>query len=324
MNVSQLLRGTTGSLTSEGNVAFSTGVLDIEISDDLRNTNRQAVDLSEVTVVALDGSDHEVIEMKETGTNTSIFTGSIGVDAEASQSGRNDGTLGPLKSGDVVRMQYLDGCAAHNITVLAAFVEPGFVTIQAPLVGLSIADRSSFLVTVWDSDLNTDPLTVQSVGGLLTIASEESGNSQILTMTETAPNSRAFTAGVNVSSINVSPSASDLTLSCTGATACWVTATYLDANFAGISKRTRTQSRPLVLVTAASQTAQQGSMQGYSNPVFVAGEVLSVTVQDYVVDDTAPANVEDNNNRVMPSVSIVATSSQGDREVFCFESVDFT
>jgi len=65
-------------------------------------------------------------------------------------------------------------------------------------------------------------------------------------------------------------------------------------------------------------------MQGYSNPVFVAGEVLSVTVQDYVVDDTAPANVEDNNNRVMPSVSIVATSSQGDREVFCFESVDFT
>jgi len=316
MNVSQLLRGTTGSLTSEGNVAFSTGVLDIEISDDLRNTNRQAVDLSEVTVVALDGSDHEVIEMKETGTNTSIFTGSIGVDAEASQFGFNDGTLGPLKSGDVVRMQYLNGCAAHNITVLATFVEPGFVTIQVPLVGLSIEDRSSIVVTVWDSDLNTDPLSVQSVGGLLTIASEESGDSQILTMTETAPNSRAFTAGVNVSSINVSPSASDLTLSCTGATACWVTATYLDANFAGISKRTRTQSRPLVWVTAASQTAQQGSMQGYSNPVFVAGEVLSVTVQDYVVDDTAPANVKDNNNRLMPSVSIVATSSQGDREVF--------
>ena len=41
------------------------------------------------------------------------------------------------------------------------FVEPGFVTIPAPLVGLSIEDGSSITITVSDGDLDTDPTSVQ-------------------------------------------------------------------------------------------------------------------------------------------------------------------
>jgi hypothetical protein len=78
-----------------------------------------------------------------------------------------------------------------------------------------------------------------------------------------------------------------LTTSCTGAAPCWVTAVYSDANFGGIMRRSRSQSRPSLTVTASSQTAQRESFEAYSWPVFVAGEPLMVTVSDYVVDSAA-------------------------------------
>lgn len=49
-------------------------------------------------------------------------------------------------------------------------------------------------------------------------------------------------------------------------------------------RRSRSQSRPSLTVTASSQTAQRASLDAYSWPVFVAGEPLMVTVKDYVVD----------------------------------------
>ena len=98
LNVSQILRGVKGILTSEGNAAFSTGVLDILVGDEARNSNPVAVDVTEITVLALDGSDVEVVVMTETGNNTSVFTGIIGVDAAATTFGALDGSLGPFRS----------------------------------------------------------------------------------------------------------------------------------------------------------------------------------------------------------------------------------
>jgi hypothetical protein len=62
------------------------------------------------------------------------------------------------------------------------------------------------------------------VEGLLTITSEESGDKQMLNITETSVNSRAFTAIVGVST---GTSASDMTLSCNGASICLVTGAFL-------------------------------------------------------------------------------------------------
>ena len=105
------------------------------------------------------------------------------------------------------------------------------------------------------------------------------------------------------------------------------TATYLDANFGSIAKKTRTQARPLVSASASSQTAQRGILNGYAAPVFVAGESLSITVQDYVVDETKSARLvehspiyhtalsTDNDNQLVNSVHAVISTSNGDREV---------
>ena len=101
----------------------------------------------------------------------------------------------------------------------------------------------------------------------------------------------------------------------------------MDANFGVIMKKTRTEARPLVSVSAASRTSQRGQMDLYSSGIFVAGEPLFVTVQDYVVDQTAPAKItshspifhmalsSDNDNTLMEHVNVIASTSNGDREV---------
>jgi hypothetical protein len=104
-------------------------------------------------------------------------------------------------------------------------------------------------------------------------------------------------------------------------------ATYRDANFGSIAKKTRTQARPLVSASAPSETAQRGAMDGYAAPVFVAGEPLSITVQDYVVDETQGARLvdhsaihhaaisTDNDNQLVESVRVIVSTSNGDEEV---------
>ena len=60
-----------------------------------------------------------------------------------------------------MRVTYWDVCNAQNITQFASFVDPGFVTISAPLQGLNIEDNASITITVIDADLNTDAFTPQ-------------------------------------------------------------------------------------------------------------------------------------------------------------------
>ena len=84
----------------------------------------------------------------------------------------------------------------------------------------------------------TYQVLVQTVGGLLTVMSEESGDSQALNITETSVNSRVFTGVVGVSTV---ASANELTLSCNGAETCLVSGailqTHLIAVFAKSSDR---------------------------------------------------------------------------------------
>jgi hypothetical protein len=60
-----------------------------------------------------------------------------------------------------IKLLYRDICDARNETMFATYVDPGLVTIAAPVEGLSIQEGTSFTVTVWDSDLDTDPLSIQ-------------------------------------------------------------------------------------------------------------------------------------------------------------------
>ena len=60
-----------------------------------------------------------------------------------------------------MQVTYWDMCDAQNLTRFASFVDPGFIIIPAPLQGLSIEENAKITITVMDSDLNTDALTIQ-------------------------------------------------------------------------------------------------------------------------------------------------------------------
>lgn len=62
---------------------------------------------------------------------------------------------------DRLRIWYTDLCDANNLTALARYVEKGYISIASPAAGLSIEDGASITITVWDADLNSDPLSTQ-------------------------------------------------------------------------------------------------------------------------------------------------------------------
>jgi hypothetical protein len=97
LNISQRLRGVTVTPTQD-NVMFSSGVLQFRVKDEARNANGLAEDVTEISILTLDGSDSEVVVMRETGNNTSVFTGVIGVDGDATHASSQDGALGPFSS----------------------------------------------------------------------------------------------------------------------------------------------------------------------------------------------------------------------------------
>jgi hypothetical protein len=62
---------------------------------------------------------------------------------------------------DQIQLVYHDICIGANITARAEFVEKGYISIPAPVQGLSIEAGSAVTITVWDADLDTDPLSTQ-------------------------------------------------------------------------------------------------------------------------------------------------------------------
>jgi hypothetical protein len=98
LSISQRLRGVTGTPTQNNNVTFSSGVLQFRVKDEARNANGLAEDVTEISILTLDGSDSEIVVMRETGNSTSVFTGVIGVDGDATHASSQDGALGPFSS----------------------------------------------------------------------------------------------------------------------------------------------------------------------------------------------------------------------------------
>ena len=163
LNVSQTLSGVRGRPTSAGQVSFSDGVLDIQLYDEARNVNSLAPDSAQVTIESLDGADLEEVILTETSNSTNLFTGVIGVDGLATAFAPRDGSLGPFSSFDLIRLVYQDAVQGENRTVIASYVDPGAIFIDAPDQGMSIAEGEALTVTVRDSDLNTDARTVQVI-----------------------------------------------------------------------------------------------------------------------------------------------------------------
>ena len=156
----------------------------------------------------------------------------------------------------------------------------------------------------------------QVIQGLLTVASHQAGASQVVTaMTETANNSNSFT-GIFTMTANASAPAGHLAMACVGATPCFINATYQDANFGMVSTLARTQASGLLSVSAQSQTAQLSdsrtgaslsSTSSHAPALFVAGEPLTVTVQDFVLDADSKSS--------RSSLSVMVGADSGDQEV---------
>ena len=248
---------------------------------------------------------------------------------------------------DVVTLTYIDACQARNQTVLASFVDPGTITISAPLTGVSIQHGSSLTITVWDSDLDTDPNSTevlaafsfdasgcchpcvvaardalypcmilacaQTVQGRVVLESLGCKTSQMVSVdiTETSNHSRAFTGAIKIGS---RAGGNEMELDCFGGAPCFVNATYTDANFGSTWELARTEAAAMVSVSGTSETARLGTLPGFGANVFVAGESLSVTVQDFVVDQ-AVWEPPDPVPPLAQSVRVHASTSNNDQEV---------
>ena len=70
----------------------------------------------------------------------------------------------------------------------------------------------------------------------------------------------------------------------------------------------------MVSVSGTSETARLGTLPGFGANVFVAGESLSVTVQDFVVDQ-AVWEPPDPVPPLAQSVRVHASTSNNDQEV---------
>lgn len=193
---------TTGTVTFVEALDGSGDVTEINVGDTIYiavNDNDQNLNLSvpdTVTVVLTSGvGDTETITLTETGANTGIFTASIPSDTGAVAS--EDGTL-QVAYGDTITATYNDAVDADgNInqtrTDTCAVAGGGFTgTLESTP---SIIPGDTVTLTLTDADLNTNSGSIETVQ--LTTTNTVTGETELLTYTETGPDTGVFVATVN-------------------------------------------------------------------------------------------------------------------------------
>eukprot|EP00961_Rhodomonas_salina_P299508 3938985-Rhodomonas_salina.5 len=144
------------------------GIVDITVIDGARNKNPAASDTTRIraSMQVAASTDSEVVELTETGPDSGVFTGKIGVD-ESRTLQIDDGTLAPMIVGRAATFRYDDACSNASLAVEATCIDIGRIDIVSPV---SLLNGSVVMVNVFDANLNSNQTVAESYTGKLSLS----------------------------------------------------------------------------------------------------------------------------------------------------------
>ena len=170
--------------------------LDIVVTDGDLNEDPLVVETVDVVVVNDVTGESEIITLTETGPDTGIFTGTVDTTFGTVAGTDNDGVFN-TQAGDTVTVTYddeFDGTGNDPDPITDTDIVGGGITGTVDITDFSIpGDTLDIVVT--DGDLNEDPLVIETVD--VVVVNDVTGEIEIITLTETGPDTGVFTGTVD-------------------------------------------------------------------------------------------------------------------------------
>ena len=175
--------------------SFPGDTLDLSVSDADLNENSLVAETVNVIVKNDITGESEVIILTETGPNTGVFTGTVDTIYGVSAGANNDGIIN-TQVGDTVTIFYNDQLDENGTLTVLTDVDNvlGGITGIVDITDTSIPG-DTLDVVVTDGDLNENPSVAETLD--VVVVNEETGESEVVTLTETGPDTGVFAGTVD-------------------------------------------------------------------------------------------------------------------------------
>jgi uncharacterized repeat protein (TIGR01451 family) len=187
--------GATGTIQSTTPIVPTAGVT-LTVADVDLNTDPLSLQSFSLTTTNTVTGETEQLTYTETGLNTGVFTAAVATVFGVVAGTDDDGTFN-VQAGDMLSTDYDDALTASGgtatVTAVTVVVSGG---VSGTLVSTTpIFPGDAVTITLTDADLNADPLVAESLTPITSNSS--TGESELLTYTETGIDTGVFTASVN-------------------------------------------------------------------------------------------------------------------------------
>ncbi|AWH74819.1 hypothetical protein DCS32_11815 [Dokdonia sp. Dokd-P16] len=175
--------------------SFPGDTLDLSVSDADLNENPSVAETVNVIVKNDITGESEVITLTETGPNTGVFTGTVDTIYGVSAGANNDGIIN-TQVGDTVTIFYNDQLDENGTLTVLTDVDNvlGGITGIVDITDTSIPG-DTLDVVVTDGDLNENPSVAETLD--VVVVNEETGESEVVTLIETGPDTGVFAGTVD-------------------------------------------------------------------------------------------------------------------------------
>tara|TARA_R110002012_G_scaffold311141_1_gene520411 strand:- start:2418 stop:5834 length:3417 start_codon:yes stop_codon:yes gene_type:complete len=175
--------------------SFPGDTLDLSVSDADLNEDPSVAETVNVIVKNDTTGESEVIILTETGPNTGVFTGTVDTIYGVSAGANNDGLIN-TQVGDTVTIFYNDQLDENGTLTVLTDVDNvlGGITGIVDITDTSIPG-DTLDVVVTDGDLNENPSVAETLN--VVVVNEETGESEVVTLTETGPDTGVFAGTVD-------------------------------------------------------------------------------------------------------------------------------
>jgi hypothetical protein len=296
----------TVSFTDSGGAEVSMYNIDgdgiyVTVRDGDENANSSLVEEVSVTVTDGETGDSEMLTLRETGPNTGVFRNTEGLSSSSGSADLGNGTL-ETQGGSTITVRYADDddgtdtssdTAIMGVQSTTRFTDSGGVDVTQYALGVE-----GIYVTVEDADENTDSGLAETIS--VTVSDSETGDSEVLTLTETGADTGVFRNTEGLSSISGAGSSGNGTLNtASGST---ITAVYVDKD----GEADTASDTAVMVMRTPSTTSFTDNVGAQQAEYYLGTQLIYVTVED------ADENI---NSSVRETVSVIVMDEQtGDSE----------
>ncbi|GER61052.1 hypothetical protein ULMA_31600 [Patiriisocius marinus] len=169
--------------------------LDVSVTDTDLNEDPLVAETIEVVVVNDVTGESETIVLTETGPDTGVFEGTVDT-TYGTTAGTDDDGVFNTQSGDTVTVTYIDELNEDGLieTLTDTDIVQGGVAGTVDITDFSVPG-DTLDVVVDDSDLNEDPLVIETIE--VVVVNDVTGESETITLTETGPDTGVFEGTVD-------------------------------------------------------------------------------------------------------------------------------